>query len=94
VRRVLRESHDRAWLWASIQVQQLGAMVALLTDEHQSFLFDSRDVAVTEAKLDGYVNYHGALSSAIQMPNDLQRAARIPRRFSVNLNDLTHTCRR
>jgi hypothetical protein len=38
-------------------------MLALLTDEHQSFLFDGRDVAVTAAKLGGCVNDHGDLRS-------------------------------
>jgi hypothetical protein len=60
-----REGHDRSNSRASIQAEQLGAMVALATDEQQSFLFRRRDVAVTTAELGGSVNYHGHIPRII-----------------------------
>src|SRR5437879_7247166 len=60
-----RESQDAAaqW-WASVQLQQLDAMVAAGTDEQLSMAFGHREVSVTAAEFGGSVNDHDGVSKA------------------------------
>ena len=59
-----REGHGAATRWASVQRQQLGAMVAPRTDEHLSMAFGYRDVSVMTTEYGGSVNAHGGASKA------------------------------
>ncbi len=69
-----RESQDAAaqW-WASVQLQQLDAMVAAGTDEQLSMAFGHREVSVTAAEFGGSVNDHDGVSKA-------KRACRLKRK--------------
>jgi len=55
-----RKRHDPAKRCATIERQQLGAMLALVTDEQQALLFGGRDVPVNTAEFGLCVNDHGS----------------------------------